>query len=201
MQALWDVQAPVSATVALLWDVEESDHVGASVQLVWDVGGKVLLLPEVSFGMSTLEVVNKVYVVVEGSSPLVVGSATNDATAPRYSVSPRETLVLVKSGDAAFAAAVAAAQLERRGSKLYRLTGLPVPLRYGLGIQRGQRVSVTIPRLNLTGDYPVLRVEHDFGAVRTLVDIGEYVAPRTDDDAVIEARKRIAQLEKEVAIG
>ncbi len=199
VQLLWNVQVPVATEIQALWNVL-CNSVGAEVQLLWVVRQAVRLLPDTVIDVSTLEIANKVFVVVDGSSPLVVGSATNTTTAPTYAGSPRETLVLIGSGDATFCNAVAASQLALRKLLRYKLTGLPVRLRYGLGIQRGEKVSVTLPRAGITGEYAVRRLQHDFKANVTLVDLGEFLAPRDDLTALTSIAKSLAQLQKEVAV-
>jgi len=158
------------------------------------------LLPETSIEVSTLEVANKVWVVVEGSSPLVVGSATNTTVDPTYANSPRETVVIIKSGDAAFCNTVAAAHLPLRQEERKKLSNLPVPLRYGLGIQRGTKVLVRMPRAGIMAVYPVRRVEHDFAGNVTLIDVGEYESYRDDATALLSIAQALAQLQKETAI-
>jgi hypothetical protein len=159
------------------------------------------ILPGVEFGLSTLEVANKVWVVVEGSSPLVVGSATNTTVSPTYAESPRETVILIKSGDAALCNAVAAAQLALLQVPRKKLTGISVPLRQGLGIERGQVVSILVPRVGILGTaFAVRRIEHDFGGDVTLLDIGEYLTPRDDEAGLAVIAKALAQLQKESAI-
>jgi hypothetical protein len=160
----------------------------------------IRLLPDVSIGLSTLEVANKIYVVVSGSSPLVTGTATNDATEPKYSVSPREVLETITGGDATAAATVAASHLALRKSERKSLAGLKVPLRYGLGIERGTLVHVYIPRAGIDDAYAVRRVEHDFGSNTTTVDVGEYAAARDEMSALVGLVKQLAKVEKEAAV-
>lgn len=158
----------------------------------------VRLLPDTSIEVSTLECANKVYATVDGDP---VEDATNTTIDPTYANSPREMVVLVKAGDSTALQAVADAHLALRQSPRYRLSGLKVPLRYGLGIQRGQKVQVTIPRAALaSGTYAVRRVEHDFGANISTIDVGEYSTPRDQEEALVRLAEITAKLEKEAAI-
>lgn len=168
---------------------------------VLDSDKSVCLLSDATYEVSTLDVANKVYVAVEGSSPLTVGSATNTTDDPTYADSPREAVVFIKSGDATFCDTVAAAQLAVMKVERYRLNGLPVPLRHGLGIERGQTVLITIPRAGIYEVLPVRRLEHDFAANVTRVDVGEFAAARDDQMALVEITKKLDQLTKEVAVG
>jgi hypothetical protein len=158
------------------------------------------LLPEASFEMSTLEVANKVFVAVSGSSPLTVGSATNTTVAPTYATAPRETLILIDSGDVAKCNTVSASQLALRQVQRKRLTGIPIRLRDGLAIQRGEVVRIVIPRAGINANYPVRRIAHDFGSNTTTIDVGEYASARDDAEAVLSIASAIAQLQKETSI-
>ncbi|MEN6544946.1 MAG: hypothetical protein ABFE07_02800 [Armatimonadia bacterium] len=198
MGALWHVGGPIGTDMQALWHV--GGPIGADTELLWRVREFVTLLPETSIEVSTLDVANKVWVVVEGSDPLVYGSATNDEIAPKYSVSPREMLILVKSGDAALCEAVAAAYLALYQTARYKLAALPVPLRYGLGIRRGTKIMVTIPRASISGAFTVRRVEHDFAANISRIDVGEFAAARDDGTALLDIATLLAKLEKELAI-
>ena len=159
------------------------------------------MLPEVSFAVSTLEVKNKIYVVVKDSSPLTVGSATNTTIDPTYGDSPREDVVIVESGDAAFCNATAAAHLALRQLERYTLSGIPVQLRHGLQIERGQRLRVLSPRGSIYGTFAVRRLQHDFEANTTFVDVGEFIAARDATTALVDIAKALSKLEKETAIG
>lgn len=178
---------------------------GAYTQTGWiefpcTLSNRIAILPEASYEVSTLEAANKVFAIVEGSSPLVVGSATNTTIAPTYANSPRETVVLVKSGDAAFCNTVAAAQLSFLQNGRVRLNGVPIPLRYGLGIERGDMALITIPRAGISETLPVRRLQHDFKSNVTLIDVGEFAAPRDDAAALVEVAKSLSQLTKESKI-
>jgi len=160
---------------------------------------QVRLLPGCSAEISTLDCANKVYVKVEGTA--TVGTATNTTVAPTYADSPREMLVSIKAGDATAAAAVAALHLAVRQEERTKITGLQVPLRYGLGIERGCEVSVTIPRAGITAQsYPVRKLSHDFKSNVTTVDVGDYHQAQTAEDAQVELALLLAKLEKEAAI-
>lgn len=161
---------------------------------------KLRLLPECRPGVRGLDIANKVFVVVKDSSPLVVGSATNTTVAPTYANSPRETVTFVGDGNESKCNTIAAAQLALRQVKRYNLTSLPVRLRDGLGILRGTKVRVVIPRAGIAASYPVRRIQHDFAAGITWLDVGDFAAPRDDTQAVAQVAKMIAQLEKEAAV-
>lgn len=159
----------------------------------------IRLLPDTSIEVSTLECANKIWCAVDGTATRE--DATNTTIAPTYATSPREMLVIIKAGDATAAQAVADATLALRQSPRYRLTGLKVPLRYGLGIQRGQLVRVTVPRASIAdANYAVRRVEHDFGANTTTIDVGEYTTPRDQEEALVRLAEITAKIEKEAAI-
>ena len=162
----------------------------------------IQILPDASFEMSDLEVANKVFVAVSNSSPLVVGSATNTVTDPTYANSPREMLILVDTGDAAYCNTVAAAQLALRQEQRKKLTGLPVRLRDGLAIERGQVVRILIPRADIDLNLPVRRIEHDFGANPpvTIIDVGDFASARDDADAVLALAQNLDKLAKETAL-
>lgn len=161
------------------------------------VATRIRLLPGCSGEISTLESANRVYVVVQGTA--IVGTATNDAEPPVYSVSPREMTQVIKSGTQATADAVAALILLVRKKERFGVQGLAVPLRHGLGIQRGETVQLTLPRAGISGQYPVRRLQHDFGTVTTVVDLGDFDAPRTADDVSVRLARMLARLEKEIA--
>lgn len=160
----------------------------------------VRLLPDTGVEISSLSVANKVVVVVDGSSPLVSGSATNTTVPPTYTESPREIVQILKGGDQNACNAVAALVLAARQEPRYKLMGLKVLLRHGLGIQRGQRVRVKIPRAGIDASFPVRRLEHDFKAKTTTIDVGDYHASRTTEDALVRVVMLLAQLEKESKI-
>lgn len=160
----------------------------------------IYLLPEANYELSVLDAANKVFVVVEGSSPLVVGSATNTTVPPTYATSPREMVVTIKDGDASKCNTVAAAHLALRQVERYRLNGLPVPLRAGLLIRRGHKVRLVIPRAGVDVTMPVRRVEHDFGSNVSLIDVGEFALARDDSSLLADIAKMLVQLQKEAAI-
>lgn len=160
----------------------------------------VRLLPAGDIVLSTLETKNKLICIVEKSDPLIAAEATNTTVSPTYEESAREWPIYIKAGDATLASAVAAAQLALLQEERVRLTGLPVPLRYGLGIQRGQKVKVAIPRAEVSAVLAVRRIEHDFRANVTTIDVGEYQAPRDAEAAILEIAKHVNQLEKENAV-
>ena len=160
------------------------------------------LMPPVSPEVSTIGVKNRVYVSVKDSSPLTVAYATNDATDPKYSESPRETWLPIESGDVALCEDVADAQLAFRKLERVKLAGLRVNLTYGLGVLRGTAVWVTIPSMQVDGMYPVRRLEHRFatGDHSTSIDVGEHEYVRDLDGAVLKLGKSLVALEKEAAI-
>lgn len=155
----------------------------------------VHLLPDTTIEMSTLQTANKVYCVIDGVAG--VSTATNTTVAPTYASSPREILIVIKGGSTS---TVAAAQLAFLQIERYKLDGLPVSLRQGLGIQRGYRQWVVSPRAGVELCLPVRRVQHDFGSNVTTVDLGEFAGARDDMGALLEIAKRLDQLAKEAAI-
>lgn len=161
---------------------------------------RVGILPGAAFSVSTLDVRNKIFAVVKDSTPLTVGSATNTTIDPTYADSPREDVVLVESGDAAFCNAVAASHLAIRQMERYGISNIPVRLRDGLQIQRGQRLRVLSPRGSIYGTFAVRRVAHDFSSNETLIDVGEFMFRRDDEGALVDIAKALAKLAKESAI-
>jgi len=159
---------------------------------------RVRLLPGSAAKISTLEAANKVFVCVQDTA--YSGSATNDTIPPTHSSSPREMLQIIKSGDADTCDTVAALILLTRQLERYVVSGLAVPLRYGLGIQRGDTVRVKMPRAGINAAYPVRRLQHDFSSNITTIDVGEYQAPRTAEDVNVKLALMLAQLEKEAAL-
>ena len=162
----------------------------------------IKLIPPVSPELSTIGVKNRVYVSVKDSSPLTVAYATNDATDPKYSESPREWWMPIESGDSTLCGNVADAQLAFRKLEREKLTGLSVNLTYGLGVLRGTAVWVTIPTMDIDGMYPVRLLQHNFatGAHSTTVDVGDYEYVRDLNGAVLKLGKSLVRLEKEAAI-
>ena len=78
------------------------------------------------------------------------------------------------------------------------LTGLKVPIEYGLGIQRGRLLRVSHGSSGVDGSYVVRRVTHDFNAAETTVEVGDYDwAPRDDKDLLARLAQRIQQMSKE----
>ncbi len=152
---------------------------------------------------SVLGAANKVYVIVEGSSPLVSGSATYDTVGDplRYTTSPREAVVLVKGGDASACAALATSQLAFRREERVYLTGLKVALKDGLKLSRANLVAVHHVPSGVTGWYPIRKVSHDFTAAVSTVDVGDYaIGPKTSGDLAVQTALALSQLKKEVAI-
>jgi|LSQX01.2.fsa_nt_gb hypothetical protein len=157
------------------------------------------VIPGCSASWSTLESANKVYVRVQGTAHSA--TAVNDSIEPKYSTSPREIVVILRGGDTVTCEDVAALQIAARQVERWTVTGLQIPLRWGLGIQRGTCVQVVVPRAGINGSYPVRRLIHDFGpAALTTVDVGEYHMARTAEDAEIRLALKIERLEKEAAL-
>lgn len=158
----------------------------------------IQLIPPTSPTISTIPCKNGVYVYVEGSSPLVVGTATNDATDPKYSESPREIAIPIKDGNQAKCETVAAAHLDLLKVKRYKLTNMPALLRDGLGILRGTKVRVTLPSVGIQGNYALRTITHDFISDRTTVSVGDYDFPLDDTAALVKVAKDAAQLRKDI---
>jgi len=160
----------------------------------------IRMLPGCEAGWSTLGVANKVDVKVQGGG--ASATATNDTVEPKYSVSPREIQVILRSGDEAACISVADLTLNARMYESWRISGIRIPLRIGLGIERGMQVQILIPRAGISKNFPVLRLEHDFniGAARTTIEVGESFVPKTAEDAEVKLLRKIRQLEKEAAV-
>lgn len=193
-------QADLPAATICLY---EEDPTGAAVTIPEGLTG-VRILPGASVQIGTLDRANRVRCIVRNSSPLVVATATNTTVAPTFATSPRTHVMYLESGDATFAAAVAAAQLAFLRETRYVLNGIPVRLEDGLGIRLGTAVHIIIPRCGIdttAGDpYPVRHVEHDFGSAESVIDVGEYAAPRDDPEFLFAVAASLDQLRKETAI-
>lgn len=193
-------QADLPAATICLY---EEDPTGAAVTIPGGLTG-VRILPGASVQIGTLDRANRVRCIVRNSSPLVVATATNTTVAPTFATSPRTHVMYLESGDATFAAAVAAAQLAFLQETRYVLNGIPVRLEDGLGIRLGTAVHIIIPRCGIdttAGDpYPVRHVEHDFGSAESVIDVGEYAAPRDDPEFLFAVAASLDQLRKETAI-
>src|SRR5660397_4526 len=147
---------------------------------------------------TVLDAANKVTVLVEGT--VIAESATYDPAGEplAYSQSPREAMVKLKAGTTATAASVASTHLAFRQQPREYLTGLKVPIEYGLGIQRGRLLRVSHGSSGVDGSYVVRRVTHDFNAAETTVEVGDYDwAPRDDKDLLARLAQRIQQMNKE----
>jgi hypothetical protein len=156
----------------------------------------VRLLPGCSVSISTLAAANKVFIRVSGTS--IVGSATNTTIDPTWADSPREMAQTINAGDLAAANAVAGLVLIAYQPGRTAIAGLKVPIRWGLGIRRGQLLMVTIPRAGILGQsFPVRRLEHDFAANTTTIDVGDFSIPRDEMEAHIKLALALAKLKKE----
>src|SRR5680860_516120 len=148
---------------------------------------------------TVLDAANKVYVVVDGTA--IEETATYDPAGEplAYSESPREALVSLKAGDATTAASVAATHLAFRQRPREYLTGLKVPIEYGLGIQRDRMIAVIHSSSGINGNYVVRRIQHDFSAGETTIEVGDFDwAPRDDKDLLVRLAQRIQQMGKEL---
>ena len=146
---------------------------------------------------------NKIYVIVEGSDPLVTANATYDTVGDpmRYTDSPREDVVFVKEGDATLCAAVASDQLAFRRQERVYVTGLKVRLADGLKLDRGHLLAISHAKSGLSGWYPIRKISHDFGAAESTIEIGDYsLAPRTMEDLAVRTASGLAQIRKEKGI-
>ena len=188
-----------AATICLY----EEDPTGAAVSIPGGLTG-VRILPGASIQMGTLDRANRVRCVVRNSSPLTVATATNTTVSPTFAESPRTHVMYVDSGDSTFAAAVAAAQLAFLQETRKVLNAIPVRLEDGLGVTRGMAVHLIIPRCGIdttAGDpYPVRRIEHEFSSATSLIDVGEYAAPRDDPEFLYQVAAALDALKKETAI-
>ena len=175
------------------WDeTAETASDWTDVRLVYVLEG-LRLLSGSKVELSTLAVYNRVYAVVKGSDPPIVGVATNTTVSPTYAESPRETWVEVPEGsDQTAADAIAAAKLALLQEERITLSGLKVSLADGLKLQRGQRVGVQIDRLGLNLTLPV-RTGFDLAGA---VVLGDFWAA-TDQDAMLAIAQKVQQIQKE----
>ena len=159
------------------------------------------LLAGSSVQSSILQAANKVFVRVKDSDPLILQSATYDAAEDplRYSATPRETLIIIPAGDSAAASSVATTQVSNRRRAQRSLSGLKVKLEDGLKLQRGQLVGVLIEGVGLSGTYPIRELVFRVAAGECDVAVGEFRAPRTDSDTLVDLGQRIDRLERETA--
>lgn len=158
------------------------------------------MLADAAVELSTMEIANKVYVVVRNSSPVVSASATNDSVDPKHEDSPREIVIFIDSGDADACAAVAASQLALRQVERQRLTDIPLRLRDGLAVLRGTKLGVVLPGPGVDVDLPVQQICHDFGAKKTSIAVGEFATPRNDPDLILELAAAYSQLQKDTSL-
>jgi hypothetical protein len=160
------------------------------------------ILPGSAVQIGTLDRANRVRCIARDTG--LMGVATNTTTSPTFAESPRVYAMYIESGNQTFVDAVAAAQLAFLKLTRKTLPGLPVKLEDGLAILRGTAVHVIIPRCGIdttSGDpYPVRMLRHQFviGDARTLVDVGEYAAPRDDPEWLFSVAQAVEKLKKEV---
>ena len=185
---------------ARAWDeTAETASDWTDVRLVYVLEG-LRLLSGSKVELSTLAVYNRVYAVVKGSDPPIVGVATNTTVSPTYAESPREMWVEVPEGsDQTTADAIAAAKLALLQEERITLSGLKVSLADGLKLQRGQRVGVQIDRLGLNLTLPVRELSFDLAAATCDVVLGDFWEPRTDQDAYLALAQKVQQIQKEAA--
>jgi len=161
------------------------------------------LLPGCNVKVSALDSANKVFCVVQGSSPLVAEDATFDTVGQplRYSVTPREALVLIQDGDATAAQAVADAQLAFRQTKRYYITGLRIPIEYGLLVTRAKLLKIEHEMSGVSAEYPVRKIVHDFKSQETTIEVGDYsINPQDADSLFMQLAKAVSVLKKTAAI-
>ena len=181
-------------------DEAESTSAWTPVHTLYVLQG-IRLLAGSSVQRSILQAANKVLVRVKDSNPKILQSATYDAAEDplRYSATPRETLIIIPAGDSATAASVATAQLSNRRQMQRSLSGLKVKLEDGLKLQRGQLVGVVIEGVGLSGVYPIRELVFRAAAGECDVVVGEWRAPRKDEDTMVDLAQRVDRLEKETA--
>ena len=164
---------------------------------------EIYLAQGTSVSSSALNAVNKVFAIVENSSPLVTGTATYDTAGDplRYSASPREDIVFLKDGSAALCNAVAAAHLVNRSHARYYVSGLTVPLRLGLVLDRGRLIHVRSKSGHVDGAYPIRSITHDFAGAETTLEVGDYDGHNeTFEGVVVSNAKALLQLARESKI-
>ena len=159
------------------------------------------LLAGSSVQSSILQAANKVFVRVKDSDPKILQSATYDAAEDplRYSATPRETLIIIPAGDSAAASSVATTQVSNRRRAQRSLSGLKAKLEDGLKLQRGQLVGVLIEGVGLSGTYPIRELVFRVAAGECDVAVGEFRAPRKDEDTMVDLAQRVDRLERETA--
>ena len=181
-------------------DEAETTSDWAPVRTLYVLEG-IRLLAGSSVQSSILQAANKVSVRVKDSDPVIVQSATYDAAEDplRYSATPRETLSIIPAGDSAAAASVATTQLSNRRQMQRSLSGLKVKLEDGLKLQRGQLVGVLIEGAVISGTYPIRELVFRVAAGECDVVVGEFRAPRKDEDTMVDLAQRVDRLERETA--
>jgi len=166
-------------------------------------GNAIRLLSGCQIKVSALDAANKVFCVVQGSSPLVVEDATFDTAGQplRYSITPREVVIIIPEGDATTAQQVADAQLAFRQAKRHYISGLRVPIESGMLITRANLLQVQHELAGINASYPVRRIVHDFKTQETSIEVGDYsISPQDQDGLFFALAKAVSQMKKEAAI-
>lgn len=148
---------------------------------------------------STVEAVNKVYVLVKDTDIVESASYESETDPLSYTTSPREDVVVLSAGDATVAAAIASLVLAQRRQERVMYGGLAVSLKDGLKLERGQRVGVQIDRLGVSGTYPIRELQFDIPGGRCLVTIGDAQLQANDVDALVTLARRVNDLERGTA--
>lgn len=161
---------------------------------------RLRLLPGSQVKRSLGKWANRVYCVVEQSSPLIVAVATNTTVSPTYAESPREIVIVAPPGsDLAGAQAIANAHLVLRPSTQLKLSGLQVRLVDGMKLARGQRVGIVIERDGIDATLPIIELTYDVSAAVCEVTVGNWWEPKTMSDYLLAIAQKVQQLEKEAA--
>jgi len=186
------------------WDAYDGGNYSSWSDVVTCYVFEVLyLLAGTQVQKTVLGAANKIYVIVEGSDPLVSANATYDTAGDpmRYATTPREDVVFVKEGDTTLCATVATEQLAFRRQERVYVSGLKVRLADGLKLDRGHLLAISHARSGLSGWYPIRKITHDFKAAETTVEIGDYsLSPRTAGDLAVRTASALAQMRKEKGI-
>lgn len=159
----------------------------------------ILLRPGSNVTRSILGLANKVWAKVEGTSTTASATNSDAAYPPTYASSPRETLILMKAGDATAAQAVADAALAFRKVERYAISGLSVRLSDGIKIDIGDMVAVSHALSGIDGWYPVRRITHDFAADVSTLDVGDVDRPPDDESLMVKIAADLEAVKKDVA--
>lgn len=163
---------------------------------------RLRLLPGSQVKRSLGKWANRVYCVVEQSSPLIVAVATNTTVSPTYAESPREIAITAPPGtdlDGAQEIANAHLALRMDPSTQLKLSGLRVRLVDGMKLARGQRVGIAIERDGIDATLPIIELTFDVAAAICEVTVGNWWEPRTMSDHLLAIAQKVQQLEKEAA--